>query len=255
MHGLHSSSKDQITRLVENLFDKTALRFLGDHPKLKHKKIPLLGFEAGLGLAALFVQSMNNRWLNNIEQDVLKGLVDGSLSYIEVLKNKTSNDIIQKVDGLAREARISGEKIPESELNKAVQEELSKATSHLEMILSSESTKSRNLGMAMDITRAAAIDGERDPIVGFAVIRDDSTCEVCIKLNLMPDGVTPRLYRMSELSAGYYKRGDTKPSLLGNHPRCRCTPFNVPSDWGFTKDGHITFVSAGHDALEEQRKD
>ncbi len=232
MHGLHSSSKEQIHKLVENLFDKTALRFLGAHPKLKHKKIPLIGFEATIGLAALFVQAMSNKWLNNIEQDVLKGLVDGALSYIDNLKNKTSNDIIQKVEGMARRSRISGEKIVESELNKAVQEELSKATAHLEAIITSEGTKTRNLGMAMDITRAAAINGEKDPIIGFAVIRDASTCEVCIDLNLMPDGVTPRLYRMSELSAGYYKRGDKVPSLVGNHPHCFTGSQMIATDSG-----------------------
>lgn len=254
MHGLNSSTKERIAKLIENLFDKTALRFLGNHPKLKHKKISLLGFQEHNGLITLFVQAMGNKWLNHIEQDVLKGLVDGAFSYIDILKNKTSNDIIQKLEGLAREARMSGDKISESEINKTIQEELSKASSHLEMIVASEGTKTRNLGMAMDISRAAAADGEKDPVVGFAVIRDDSTCKVCIELNLMPDGVTPRLYKMSELSAGYYKRGDKMPSLVGNHPHCRCTPFNVPSDWGFDSSGHITFVGIGYDALKNQRK-
>jgi very-short-patch-repair endonuclease len=220
MHGLSSASKEQISRLVENLFDKTALRFLGNIPKLQQKRFTLIGFEPTTGLAHIFIQAMNNKWLNHVEDDVLKGLLSGALSYIDILKNKTSNNILEKVEALAREAQISKEKISETEINKIIEEELGKARSGLETIIASESTKGRNLGMAMDITRSAAAVGEKDPVVFFNVIRDQSTCESCVKVNLMEDGVTPRLFYMSELSAGYFKRGDKFPSLLGQHPHC-----------------------------------
>jgi hypothetical protein len=254
MYGISSSSKDQISKLVDNLFDAATLRFLGSIPKLQHKKTMLIGFEQNDSLANLFIQAMGNKYLNHIEQDILKGIVGGAYSYIDILKNKTSNNIIQQIEGLARESRISGEKIAQEELNSVVQKELEKARSGLETIAASETTKARNLGMALDITRAAASDGIKDPIVGFAVIKDNSTCKECIRVCLMPDGVTPRLYRLSELSAGYFKRGDSVPSVLGMHPHCRCTIFNVPSDWGFDSKGHIRFIGIGHNELEKQRK-
>ncbi len=253
MYGISSQAKEQIDKVVSDLFDKAALRFVGAIPKLHHKKAILIGFEQSFNLANLFVQSMNNRWLNNIENDVLKGLLAGASSYIDILKNKTSNNIVQRLEGIAREARIDNDKIPEAEVAKIVEEELGKARSGMEMIAASESTKARNLGMTLDITRASATDGEKDPLVGFSVIKDNSTCPICIKLCLMPDGVTPRIYRLSELSAGYYKRGEQFPSILGQHPRCRCTIFYVPSDWGFDSKGHLTFKGIGHDELEHQR--
>jgi hypothetical protein len=254
MYGLSAQSKDQIDRVVRDLFDKAALRFIGIVPKLQQKKMMLIGFEQNIGLANLFVQSMNNRWLNNVENEVLRSVLSGAASYIDILKNKTSSNIIQRIEGLAREARIGNDKIPEHELNKVIEEEFGRARSGLEAIAASESTKARNLGMTMDISRAAAADGDKDPVVGFAVIRDASTCPICVKLNLMPDGVTPKLYRLSELSAGYYKRGEQFPSILGQHPHCRCTIFYVPEDWGFDKKGHITFKSIGYNALKEQRE-
>lgn len=253
MLGISSEAKEQIDRVVGDIFDKASLRFLGNLPKFQHKKVMLIGFEQSLNLANLFVQSMDNKWLNNIENEVLKGLLSGASAYIEILKNKTSNNIIQKIEGLAREATIKGEKVPEVEINKVIEEELGKAKSGLETIAASESTKVRNLGMTMDISRAASSTGEKDPIVGFSVIRDNSTCESCIRVCLMPDGITPRLYRLSELSAGYFKRGDLVPSLLGQHPHCRCTIFYVPVDWGFDKSGHLTFIGIGHNELEKQR--
>src|SRR5271165_6511781 len=246
MYGISSASKEQISKLVDDLFDKTALRFLGNVPKLQQKKNILIGFEQNINLANLFVQAMNNKYLNYIEQDVLKGILGGAYSYIDILKNKTSNNIIQQIEGLAREARISGEKIPKEDLDKIVNKELEKARSGLETIAASESTKARNLGSVMDISRAAAVDGIKDPVVGFAGINDNKTCEECKRLFLMPDGITPRLWYLSECSAGYFKRGDSVPSILGLHPHCRHIPFNVPSDWGFDSAGHITFKSIGY---------
>jgi hypothetical protein len=254
MYGISSSAKEQITKLVDNLFDKTALRFLGNVPKLQQKKHMLIGFETPVNLANLFLETMGNRYLNNTEQDVLKSILSGAYSYIDILKNKTSNNIVQQIEGLAREARLTNEKLSQQALDKVVSDELEKARSGLETIAASESTKARNLGMATDIIKAAASTGDKDPIVGFAVIRDGSTCESCIRVCLMPDRVTPRLFRMSELSAGYFKRGDSIPSILGQHPHCRCTLFMVPSDWGFDAKGHITFVGIGHNELEKQRK-
>ena len=86
MHGLSTQSKEQIDKVVGDLFDKAALRLLGPIPKLHHKKITLLGFLEGATLATLFVQAMNNRYLNNTENDVLKGILGGAFGYIETLR-------------------------------------------------------------------------------------------------------------------------------------------------------------------------
>lgn len=252
MRGLSSQVKESISRLIEQLFDRAALRLLGNVPKLQHKRTYLVGFEQTPSLANIFVQAMGNKYLNHTEQDVLKGILDGTYSYVDILKNKTTNDIIQQLEGLAREARISNTQIPKEELDSVIKVGLDKARSHLETIAGTEGTKSRNLGSAMDITRDAS---EKDPVVGFAVLKDKSTCEECIRVNLMDDGITPRLYRMSELSAGYFKRGDKVPSLLGQHPNCRCTLINVPKDWGFDPSGHITFIAIGHSEINKQRKE
>ena len=253
MHGISSHSKAEIDKVVGDLFDKAALRLLGPIPKLHHKKITLLGFLEGATLATLFIQAMNNRYLNNTEGDVLKGILGGAFGYIETLKGKTTSAISERIDGLAREARIAKQPIPEAKLNEVIQEELGKAKSGLETIAMSEATKTRNLGSLMDITRKAALTGTLDPVIGFLGPYDGKTCEECVRMFLMPDKVTPRLWRLSECNGGYFKRGDAFPSILGLHPRCRHTPFNVPSDWGFDKSGHLTFIGLGHNALEKQR--
>lgn len=232
MYGISTSSKEQINRVVSDLFDKVALRLVGGLPKLQQRKNMLIGFESSTTLANLFVQAMGNKWANHIEQDVLKGILEGAYSYIDILKNKTSNSIVNRIEGLAREAHVIKDKVSEFELNRIIQEELEKAKSGLETIAASEGTKTRNLGMIMDITRAASSVGDTDPVIGFAVIRDGSTCESCISVNLMPDGVTPKLYKLSEVSAGYFKRGDKVPSILGQHPHCFTENQRIATDLG-----------------------
>ena len=148
------------------------------------------------------------------------------------LKIKTSNNIIQRLEGVAREARIGNDKIEQNQIDIIIKEELDKAQSALYTIAMSESTKARNLGMTMDISRAAAADDEKDPTVGFAVIRDNTTCPICIKLCLMSDGVTPKLFKLSELSAGYYVRGEQFPSILGQHPHCFTGSQRIATDLG-----------------------
>lgn len=252
MHGISSQSKQQIDKVVSDLFDKTALRLLGPIPKLHHKKVTLLGFAEGITLATLFVQAMNNNWLNNVEQDVITGILGGAFGYIEALKSKTTSAISERIDGLAREARIAKEPIAETKLNEVIQEELGKAKSGMERIAASEATKTRNLGSLMTITKKAAEMGDKDPTVCFLVIKDNVTCKECLKIHLMPNG-NPRLWKLSELSGGYHHRGEDFPSILLLHPHCRCTMIMVPPGYGFDKKGFLTFVGLDHNELDKQR--
>jgi len=255
MYSISSYSKEQIKKKVDDLFDKTAFRLLGPIPKLRNKIIPFLGLAAGTTLVSLFLESLDNRYPTSLEQEVLKGILDGAFSYINVLKEKTSNDIVQQLEGMAREARFTGSRISEDQIIKIIKKGLDKAKTGLEAITAAESTKARNIGSIMDITKRAAIIGDKDPTVMFIGPNDGKTCEECKRMFFLKDGVTPRLWKVSELNGGYYKRGDSVASVLGCHPFCRHLPINVPHGYGFDKEGKITFVGLEHQELEKQRKD
>lgn len=77
-------------------------------------------------------------------------------------------------------------------------------------------------------------------------------CDRCKELHLMPDGVTPRLWLLSEVNRGYAKKGDAVPSMSGQHPHCRCGIVTVTEGYGF-KNGSITYISPGHDEMKRQR--
>jgi LAGLIDADG-like domain len=238
MFGISSNGKEALAKIVEEIFDQIALQFIGDIPQLQNKKRLVISSQPNLGLAHLFVQAMKNRTPDTIEQDALKSLLASSYGYIDSLKSKTSSNVTERLDGLAREARLQERRLSKQEIQDVIDEELKKAKSHLLTIAEAESTKLRNLGTMMDITKVAASVGDKDPTILFVVVMDNTTCKECIRLHLMPDGVTPRLWKLSQLQQSYHKRGEDRPSAFGLHPHC------------FTKNSKL-FTSSGIYNIED----
>ena len=145
------------------------------------------------------------------------------------------------------------DKISAQDVDKVLQEEMSKAKAHLQAIVESESTKFRNLGTLMDITRVASSLNDEDPTVFFIIVKDGNTCKECVRLHTT-DGMTPKLWKFSELKQGYHKRGEDNPSAFGLHPHCRCTLTYLSKGFGFDKEGKIQYKSDGFDAFISQRK-
>jgi len=253
MFGISSASKEAISKVVEDIFDRIALGLIGDIPRLKHKKLLLISSQPNYGLANLFVQAMGNKTLNPIEADTLKSLLESSHGYLESLKNRTRSNVTERIDGAIKEAQIRKQKVGQDIVESVMEDEMSKAKAHLKTIVESESTKLRNVGALMDISRVAASISDADPTVFFVVVKDNVTCKECIKLHLMPDGVTPRLWKLSELKQSYHKRGGDFPSAFGLHPHCRCTLTYLTKGFGFSVNGLLKYVNANYDAYSAQR--
>lgn len=254
MIGISGAGKENIAKIVDDMFDRIALSFLGNIPRFKNKKLMVFSTSPNLGLSHLFVQAMQNKVPNALEQEVLKGLLISADGYIESLKNKTRANITEAVDGMARQADLMNDKIDSKMVEKLIENELAKAKVHIKTIIESEATKLRNLGTLMDITRVAASVNDDDPTVFFQVVRDATTCKECVKLHIMPDGVTPRLWKFSELKQGYHKRGEVNPSAFGLHPHCRCTLTYLSKGFGFNDKGEVGYQAEKHDAFSKQRK-
>lgn len=253
MIGLSSYGKESIKALIEEMFDKLALGFLGHIPRLSHKKHLVISGQKNLGLAHLFVQSMANKRPNMFEEDALKSLLSSTYGYIEALKNKTQSNLAEGIDGLVKEAKSKGQKVSDSQVQEIIAEEMRKAKSHMKTIAETESTKIRNAGRAMDITRIASSIGDSDPSV-FFVVQRATACSECKRLCLSEDGVTPKVWKFSELKQGYHVRGENNPSCLGQHPNCKCSLVYISFGFGFDKKGKITYIKQGHDQYASQNK-
>lgn len=254
MIGISATSKENIGKIVDNMFDNIALQLIGDIPRLKNKKLAVISMERHFGLANLFVQAMQNKAPNAIEQDLLRGLLNSTDGYIEALKNKTKSTVTEGIDGLAREARLRQAHVDQKDIEALITAEMTKAKSHMTSIVESEASKLRGLGTLMNISRMAASVGDDDPTVFFVVMKDTITCKECIRLHLLDDGITPRLWKFSELKQGYHKRGENNPSAFGLHPHCRCTLVYLSKGFSFNETGRTAYKSEGFDAYINQRK-
>lgn len=256
MLGLSSSGKERIKDLVERLFDKIAVKLLGRIPSLRNNKNLFISAEPNMGLSHLYVQAMNNRYPNVLEEDVLKGLLASSHGYIESLKHSTQSSVAEQVDGLVRQSLISGNPVDHSQIEKILDKEFVKASNTLKIVAESESTKVRNVGSVMDIARVAAEKGIEDPNVFFIVVRDKATCQWCIKNHLHENG-TPRVFKLSEIKQSYLSTEEKKAggvSVCGAHPMCRCTLSYLSPGFGF-KRGKLEWIQQGHDEYSFQKAD
>jgi len=251
MWGISSSGKEAISFAIEKMFDALAYQFLGNIPKLRNKS-PYFSATPKFSLANLFLQAMNNKELNHYDKDVLKSVLANSHGYIEGLKSKTSSNVVTAVDSLIREAKANNSHVGANQVSEIIAAAMKKARSDMKLIAEAESTKTRNLGHTMEIVDRSKQEGIEDPTVFFVIVRDGATCKECLRLHMLDDQVTPRVWKMSELSMGYHKRGEPRPSACGEHPFCRCSLQQLPPGWGF-KGGFVHFISLEYSEYDAQR--
>lgn len=251
MYGLSSSGKDAIAIAVDKMFDQLAYNLLGNIPKLRDRS-PFFSSAPKFSLANIFIQAIGGKEPNIFEKEVLKGILNSSFRFIEGLKHKTSSNIVESVDALVKEAKIKNGYVGTAEIASVMAQEMDKARGHMKLIAEAETTKTRNMGYAMEIADKSEKQGVEDPTVFFIIVRDGKACKECIRLHMLPDGNTPKVYKMSELSMGYHKRGEDRPSACGEHPFCRCSLSQLSPGWGF-KNGFVSFISLDYDEYTEQR--
>ena len=251
MYGISSSGKEAIAIAVEKMFDSLAYKLLGDIPKLRNKP-QFFGSSSPFSLAHIFIQALGGKEPNHFERDVLKSVLNSSYGYIEGLKNKTSSNVVENVDSIVKEAKIKNTFVTSAQVAEIISAEMEKARNHMQLIAEAESTKTRNLGHTMEIASNAQNQGIEDPNVFFIIVRDGKACKECLRLHMLEDEVTPRVWKMSELSMGYHKRGENHPSSCGEHPFCRCSLSQLQPGWGF-KNGWVSFISLGYDEFAVQR--
>jgi rubrerythrin len=252
MYGISSSGKESIDFAVSKMFDRLAYKLLGKIPKLQNKNHYLFDILGVLTLAGIFIQALGNKEPNHFERDVIKSILNSSYGHIESLKNKTSSNVVEAVDALVKEAKLKNTHVNAAQVSEAISKEMEKARSQMKLIAEAETTKTRNMGHTMEIAEKANKQGIEDPNVFFVVVRDGLLCSECKRLHMLSDGVTPKVYKMSQLSMGWHKRGDDKPSACGEHPFCRCSLTQLPPGWGF-KGGFVSFIALNYDEYAIQR--
>jgi hypothetical protein len=253
MRGLSNNSKDLINQIVDRLFDRMGHTLLGNIPAYRNKKTVLFTSNPLLTLAHLFLMGLQGARPLPKEEEIMKNMLDTAHSYLESLRSRTKARLTESVDSYMAEARIKNVTPSSDAIRERVTDSLEKAKSDMKRIAEAEATKARNLGKLMNIARVGAALGQPDPNVFFVMIKDTRTCDECKKLHLWEDGITPRVWKMSQLGFSYHHKGEHNPKVCGLHPHCRCTLTLLSPGFGF-KNGVVAFISPDHDEYKRQQE-
>ena len=231
MKGLPSSTKDLISSTIEGLFDRMAFRLIGYD--FRNKKYAVFTSNGqNMGLSQLFMQAIGERYPNQIEQDAMKKLLGTAHDYLDGLKNRTMATVSNEIDSYVIDQQNKGQPVSDLEIQRKLIDGLIKAKSGLNTIAAAETTKIRNVGTAMQISRVAADMGVGDPNISFLTIRDGIRCRECLRVHVLPDKITPRVFKMSQVSSSYHVNGSEYPSLGGLHPHCVTGEMKLHTDKG-----------------------
>ena len=253
MKGLSLKIAQTIERLIKNKFDNLSLDLLGFKPKLnKEKRITFSSSKNSI--LSLFLGALDSKSPTKSEEQILKLMLSVANGYVNALRDKTISKVLNDVNGYYIGRNINQKNIETSDIVNIIEDNMDKAKNHFKMIANSESNKAINTGSALQITKMSEQKGEEDPTVFFIVTVDDKTGPEEFVLHLLPDKVTPRLWKLSEVENSYHKIGDSRPKVQGLHPHCRCKITYLAKGWGFDNSGHIKYISPDHDELKEQRK-
>jgi len=195
--SLSSKGRESVEDLVEDFFDSMALALLGRVPSSKKKTI-IFSTKPNYNLPYLFVQAMNNQTPNPVERDQLKSAIRNANNYIDALKAKAKSQLVDRIDSTIKEYDAKGRSPTEKTIRTIIKDQMGESKKHFRTIADSESTKIRNTGSAMFISRVAASIGEKDPTVFFVVVKDQHMCLDANEIVRTSRGSVP----VGELEAG-----------------------------------------------------
>lgn len=247
-----------IHRAVEALFGRVRSRWLGrpERPSIRFTAGPARPQEH-LTMGGVFTASSRTEGLapSTPIKEALEGIAEG---YLDAAQEAAKARVVHAVQAFLTDAEAAGvETDVKTVLGGELAELMGSVTASVRRIVDTETFRASSVAaidVAERVSRAAGVD---DPVVVFLgpndFVPNGNCCEHCRDLYFLEDGVTPRAWFRSELSAGYWKRGSTAPSIGPLHPHCRHRPTALLPGYGFNGTGRIVYVSPGFSEIQKQR--
>lgn len=251
MAKLPKATIKTITDKVDSLFDHAKLRFLG--PQSLSRKL-YIGFRRSLSLPGIYETATAEEG-GIPERETLSQLLDTAGNYLDAERHRAKAKVVTVMEDFANDSGLPGSdpKELEEKLREEVSDLFGELKRNVRRIVDTESQKARNAGQLDGIVRVNASRGIEDPTIFFVVVRDEHLCGECERLHMLENRKTPRVWKLSELSHSYHKRGNDHPSVSGLHPHCRCTLTTLLPGFGFNSGGYVAWKGEDHDEYEKQR--
>lgn len=250
--SLSAGAVKAIHRALDQLFDRAKARYLGPNV-LPRSRALYVYFRPEFSLPGMFMNAAKEERAIPNKQTV-ETLIETAGNYIDSYRAATKAQVTHKIQSFLTEADVKG---IDTDLKTVLGGELAntwgKVTGDIRRLVDTENTTARNMGTLEGIMGVSASLGEEDPVVFWVVVRDQHLCSECKKLHLLSDGITPRVWRLSEVGHGYHKKGEKDPKIGGLHPNCRCSMVYLAKGYGFDGSGMIKYISPDHDEYQNQR--
>ena len=214
-----------IDTAIEALFNRMKLRFLGKNFEPKQIRFSVkpdkaVDYREDLSLPSIFDKAAASEGMK--PNQPLKQSVTGIIEqYLDAHQEAAKAKVKAAVQSALSEAEMAGEEV---DVNKVLKEQLSDVmdgvTTGVKTVVDNEMGRAKNLSTLDAITKISAFSNISDPTVVFIGPNDQHTCKDCQRLFYLEDGITPRVWKMSELKAGYGRHGATCPCMGIQHPHC-----------------------------------
>lgn len=240
-----------IHKAVDRVFDNAKARFLG--PDFVAKRL-YIGYTRHFSLPGLF-EAANREEGVAADLKVLHQLLKVAETYLDASREKTKAKVVSTVQAFISNAHHQDQEEVDirTVLGGQLADVYTETVSHVRQIAEAEANHTKNLGVLDGIVRINTAMGIDDPMVYFVVVNDKDLCPECKRLHLLDDGLTPRVWYLSEVGHQYHKRGDPQPKMAGLHPHCRCSMVTLMPGYGFVA-GRVSYIAKDHNELENQRK-
>ena len=248
-----------VSQAVSAIFARARKRFLNQNSDEKTIRFGVIlpqravDHREDLSLKGIFDAAAKSEGMTpnaKLYESVERGVNDYLSAHEELAKAKVLN-AIQSYLHDAESGNASSN--PEKELGKVLEDTFEKVTSDVTKVIDTESNKAKNISTLDAVAKINLTLGVSDPVVFFAGPVDQHICKNCLKMYFLQDQITPRVWKSSELKAGYFKNGDSCPCIGALHPNCRHALCSVLLGYGFVS-GKLTYIEPGFDVWKEQRK-
>lgn len=247
-HYLPDSSRNTITTAIDGIFERLRYKLLGPYYQPKAELPGRLTHDKILSLPGMYSSAYVAGGAENQPSfQSIKGLASVADTYIQAASERFKAKALAEIENQMATASLQSDYNFEQELNDALIELFDKAQGETKRILETEVQRAKTIGVNDSALEFMTQAGDEDGNVYALTRQDKFVCRYCRDFYLMPDGVTPKIYKLSELKAGYLDRGNPEPNLPPVHPNC----FLGGEARVITKDGYkkLKYINIGDHVL------
>ena len=241
----------KIDHEIDDLFDLLLTRLLGGSFTGKHL---VIGYDREFTLPGLFERAVSDEG-GRLNTELVDTLVSTASDYVNKYKNQAKAVTKRKIQALLGDV-AEGRLAPENWAT-AVQGEMAelfgKVKNEIHTVVASETMHASTMGLKEAVDQVNENLGIEDPVVCWIHPLDQYTCQECYRLYYLSDRKTPRVWKESEVTSEYHKRGEDFPSWHLSHPHCRGALSTVLPGFGFSKDGRVAYIDSDHREWDYQR--